>query len=52
VLCAVGIHGQWIYIDPPTETVFIMMGSDVVPLDPDIARLWVRGFAAIAQQAS
>nr|WP_315831801.1 serine hydrolase [Bradyrhizobium prioritasuperba] len=49
VLCALGIHGQWIYIDPPSETVIIRLGSDGIPLDPDSARLWVRGFAAIAR---
>jgi hypothetical protein len=49
VLAALGIHGQWIYIDPPSETVIIRLGSDHTPLDPDAAKLWTDTFAAIAR---
>ncbi|MBR1222967.1 serine hydrolase [Bradyrhizobium sp. U87765 SZCCT0131] len=48
-LCAIGIHGQWIYIDPPSETVIVRMASEAIPLDPDSAGLWMRAFAAIAR---
>jgi CubicO group peptidase (beta-lactamase class C family) len=49
VLCALGIHGQWIYIHPEAELVIIRMGSEATPLDLDRVRGWRRGFDAIAQ---
>ncbi|UTD28637.1 serine hydrolase [Bradyrhizobium sp. WD16] len=49
VLAALGIHGQWIYIDPPSETVMIRLGSDHTPLDPEAVKLWIDTFAAIAR---
>ena len=48
-LCAMGIQGLWIVIDPPSEPVIIGMGSDGIPLDPDSARLQLREFTAIAR---
>lgn len=48
VLCALGIHGQWIYIHPEAELVIIRMASEATPLDPDHVRGWRRGFDAIA----
>ncbi len=32
-LCAIGIHGQWLWIDPATETVIALMSSLPLPLD-------------------
>jgi CubicO group peptidase (beta-lactamase class C family) len=49
VLCAFGIHGQWIYIHPAAELVIIRMASEATPLDPDRVRGWRRGFDAIAE---
>jgi CubicO group peptidase (beta-lactamase class C family) len=49
VLCAFGIHGQWIYIHPEAELVIIRMASEATPLDPDRVRGWRRGFDAIAE---
>jgi hypothetical protein len=49
VLCAFGIHGQWIYIHPEAELVIIRMGSEATPLDLDRVRGWRRGFDAIAE---
>jgi len=49
VLCAVGIHGQWIYIHPEAELVIIRMASEAAPLDLDGVRGWRRGFDAIAE---
>jgi CubicO group peptidase (beta-lactamase class C family) len=49
VLCAFGIHGQWIYIHPDAELVIIRMASEATPLDPDRVRGWRRGFDAIAE---
>jgi CubicO group peptidase (beta-lactamase class C family) len=49
VLCAFGIHGQWIYIHPEAELVIVRMASEATPLDPDRVRGWRRGFDAIAE---
>jgi len=49
VLCALGIHGQWIYIHPQAELVMIRMASEATALDPDRVRGWRRGFDAIAE---
>ncbi|HEX9471978.1 MAG TPA: serine hydrolase [Bradyrhizobium sp.] len=49
VLCAFGVHGQWIYIHPEAELVIIRMASEATPLDPDRVRGWRRGFDAIAE---
>jgi CubicO group peptidase (beta-lactamase class C family) len=33
--CGIGIHGQWLYIDPATETVIVRMSSQPDPVtDP------------------
>lgn len=49
VLCALGIHGQWIYIHPEAELVIVRMASEATPLDLDRVRGWRRGFDAIAE---
>jgi CubicO group peptidase (beta-lactamase class C family) len=49
VLCALGIHGQWIYIHPAAELVIVRMASEDTPLDFDRVRGWRRGFDAIAE---
>jgi len=49
VLCAFGIHGQWVYIHPEAELVIIRMASEATPLDLDRVRGWRRGFDAIAE---
>ncbi|XSC41968.1 serine hydrolase domain-containing protein [Bradyrhizobium sp. RDT10] len=45
---AVGIHGQWIYIDPAAETVIVRVSSQPTPMDIELDRMWLRGYAAIA----
>ena len=52
VLCAIGIHGQWIYIHPEAELVIVRMASEATPLDLDRVRGWRRGFDAIAEYFS
>jgi CubicO group peptidase (beta-lactamase class C family) len=49
VLCALGIHGQWIYIHPEAELVIVRMASEATPLDLDRVRGWRRGFDALAE---
>jgi hypothetical protein len=31
--CGIGIHGQWLYVDPKTETVIVKMSSQPQPVD-------------------
>jgi CubicO group peptidase (beta-lactamase class C family) len=47
--CAVGIHGQWIYIDPAAEMVIAKLSSQPLPLDEGIDYLLLAAFDAIAQ---
>jgi CubicO group peptidase (beta-lactamase class C family) len=49
VLCAIGIHGQWIYIHPKAELVIVRMASEATPLDFVRVRGWRRGFDAISE---
>jgi len=46
--CAVGIHGQWIYIDPAAEMVIVKLSSQPLPLDEGIDTLLLAAFDAIA----
>lgn len=50
--CALGIHGQCIYIDPPAELVIVRQSSQPVAFDLDKERLWLNGYRAIADQVS
>ena len=34
--CAIGIHGQWAYVDPTAETVLVRLSSQPIPLDDDL----------------
>ena len=45
---AVGIHGQWIYVDPAAETVIVRVSSQPLPMDLDLDHMWLRGYRAIA----
>lgn len=47
--CAVGIHGQWIYIDPAAEMVIAKLSSQPQPLDEGIDSLLLAAFDAIAR---
>lgn len=51
-LACLGIHGQYIYIDPPSETVIVRVGSDHTPLDIPATQTWRRAFDTIAAQFS
>jgi CubicO group peptidase (beta-lactamase class C family) len=46
---AFGIHGQWIYVDPPSGVVIAKQSSWPVPLDDAMERLHFAGFDAIAR---
>jgi len=49
---AVGIHGQWIYVDPAAETVIVRVSSQPLPMDLDLDRMWLRGYNVIANSLS
>jgi CubicO group peptidase (beta-lactamase class C family) len=36
--CGIGIHGQWVVVDPATETVVVKMASQPEPVDDDMDR--------------
>lgn len=45
---ALGIHGQWLYVDPKAEMVVAKFSSQSVPVDNDIKRLNLALFGALA----
>ena len=49
VFAAVGIHGQWIYVDEEAEVVIARVSSQPVAMDLDKDRLWLAGYDAIAR---
>jgi len=51
-LCCIGIHGQWIYIDPVSELVIVRVAAEPIPLDVENYRAWRRGFESIVQHFS
>ena len=47
--CAIGIHGQWIYVDPAAETVIAKLSSQPQPVDDAIDHLLLAGYDAVAR---
>lgn len=47
-LAAVGIHGQWIYVDAATDTVIVKVASQPRPMDITMDHRWLAAFRAIA----
>jgi len=45
--CAIGIHSQWIYIDPVAEVVIVKLSSQAEPLNFDLGQANLRAFEAI-----
>lgn len=48
--CAVGIHGQWIFVDRKAETVIIKVSSQPLPVDEGMDRHILAALKAIAAQ--
>jgi CubicO group peptidase (beta-lactamase class C family) len=46
-LAAVGIHGQWIHVDPSTDTVIVKVAAQPNPMDIAIDHRWLAAFRAI-----
>ena len=36
--CGIGIHGQWLYVDPEREVVIVKMSSQALPVDDALDR--------------
>ncbi len=49
---AIGIHGQWLYVDPSAEMVVAKFSSQPIPVCNDTKLLNLRLFDAIAKMAS
>lgn len=47
-LAAIGIHGQWLWIDPETETVIVRLSSEPAPVDDDLDHAVIRMLMAVA----
>ena len=48
--CAIGIHGQWIYVDPSAEMVAVKQSSQPLPEDGACDQLTLKMFRAIAER--
>ena len=46
--CAIGIHGQWLYIDPAREVVIAKVSAQPEPTDEPLEELLVQAFDALA----
>ena len=47
--CAIGIHGQWLWIDPQREVVIVKVSAQKEPVDDDTDMLLILAFKAIAE---
>jgi len=47
--CAIGIHGQWLWIDPHREVVIAKVSAQQEPVDDDTDILLIHAFEAIAE---
>ncbi|MGB0198401.1 MAG: serine hydrolase, partial [Candidatus Puniceispirillaceae bacterium] len=50
--CAIGIHGQWLWINPQKEIVIVKMASHDREVDSAIDRVMLAAFAAISAALS
>jgi CubicO group peptidase (beta-lactamase class C family) len=48
--CAIGIHGQYIYVDPETETVVVRVSSQALAFDVPKDMMWIRACRAVGQR--
>jgi CubicO group peptidase (beta-lactamase class C family) len=51
-LAAIGIHGQWIWVDPATQTVIVKLASQTAPVDPALDHAIVQVLRAISGAAA
>ena len=50
--CAIGIHGQWLWIDPQHEVVIAKVSNQSDPENDDIDLMLIQSFEAIARAVS
>ncbi|MCL6706431.1 beta-lactamase family protein [Pseudomonas sp. R2.Fl] len=50
--CAIGIHGQWLYVDPSTSTVIVKLSSQPNPLDDELKHDNFAFFRALCRAAA
>jgi len=50
--CAIGIHGQWLWIDPKREVVIAKVSNQSDPENDDIDLMLIQSFEAIAKAVS
>lgn len=48
--CGIGIHGQWLYVDPANEVVLVKMSSQPQPVDDELDKQNLAFFAAVAER--
>ncbi len=48
--CAIGIHGQWLYVNPAAEVTIVRFSSQPIPVDDPVDLDCVRLFQAIAER--
>ena len=47
--CGIGIHGQWLWIDPQREVVIAKVSAQKEPVNEDIDFTLIRAFEAITE---
>jgi hypothetical protein len=47
--CGIGIHGQWVYVDPASEVTIAKLSSQPLPVDDPTDFLLLAGFDAIVR---
>ncbi|MBZ5762936.1 beta-lactamase family protein [Rhizobium sp. VS19-DR104.2] len=50
-IAAIGIHGQWIWVDPAHETVIVKLSSQTLPVDPPLDQTIIRMLRALSHVA-
>ncbi|MCM2475122.1 serine hydrolase [Rhizobium sp. CG5] len=50
--CAIGIHGQWLYVDPTHETVIVKLSSQPNPLDDELKQDNLAFFRTVSRLAA
>ncbi|WP_019171417.1 serine hydrolase domain-containing protein [Pseudaminobacter salicylatoxidans] len=48
--CGIGIHGQWLYVDPANEVVLVRMSSQPLPVDDDMDKQNLAFFHTVAKR--
>jgi len=51
VFCTIGIHGQWLYVDPAAEVTIVRLSSQPIPVDDPVDLDCLRLLAAISKHA-